>query len=262
MVDETRRRVLIATGALVVAPPRWVPAAVAAGQPQSLQLTARDGAPVFGRFMATPDPGAPLILLFHQAGSSKDEYGPVQPRLAAEGYASLAIDQRSGGSLLGGCNETVAAHGGADAGYDDAYPDLEAALAWARATEPRRPIVLCGSSYSAALVFLLAAAHPSEVAAVLAFSPGEYLARAGTVGAAAATLRMPVFVTSAPTASEEAAAAQILAVVPAALKIQLRQAKGGVHGASSLRDDSNPQGASYVWQGTLAFLREAVPTSR
>lgn len=49
-----------------------------------------------------------MILLFHQAGSSKAEYATISPRLVAAGYSALAIDQRSGGELFGS-NETAAA---------------------------------------------------------------------------------------------------------------------------------------------------------
>jgi dienelactone hydrolase len=231
-----------------------------AAEGSEVRLSADDGVRLFGRYLDGGVARAPLLLLFHQAGSSKDEYAPIQPRLAAAGYASLAIDQRSGGSFLGGRNETVAALGNRDASYDEAYADLEAALAWARAQHPGRPVVVWGSSYSAALVFLLAAAHPREIAAVLAFSPGEYLARAGSVGVAAAEVRAPVFVTAAPNSAEEDAAAAIVAVVPAKLKRQFHAPDGGVHGSSTLRDDSNPAGAEAIWAAVLAFLAEAAPT--
>ena len=87
---------------------------------------------------------------FNCGKSNKDEYAPIQPWLAAEGYASLAIDQRLGGSFLGGRHETVAARGGRGASYYEAYAALEAALAWARAQHPSQSVVLCGSSYAAA----------------------------------------------------------------------------------------------------------------
>jgi alpha-beta hydrolase superfamily lysophospholipase len=234
-----------------------IAAAVAA---EPVVLTAADGGRVFGRYVPAADAHAPLILLFHQARASKEEYRPIQLRLAAEGYASLAIDQRAGGGYFGGRNETVAARGGVDASYDDALSDLEAALAWARAKGPSRPVILWGSSYSAALVFLLAARHPGEVAAVLAFSPGEYLGRKGAVAAAARGVRVPVFVTSTASADEERAADEILAAAPATLKIQLRPAGDAAHGSATLRDDSNPRGAPAIWQGVLAFLHEAVPS--
>ena len=224
-----------------------------------VRLTASDGVKVFGRYVDAAAKTAPMLLLFHQAGSNKDEYAPIQPWLAAEGYASLAIDQRSGGSFLGGRNETVSARGGRGASYGEAYADLEAALVWARTQQPSRPVVLCGSSYSAALVFLLAAAHPSQVTALLAFSPGEYLDRSDAVTNAAAQVQVPVFVTSAPDKAEEAAAGAILAALPGKPKQQYLPPNGGVHGAATLRDDANPNGAPAIRQAMLTFLREAVP---
>ncbi len=153
----------------------------------------------------------------------------------------------------------MAARGGAAASYDAAYADLEAALAWARAQQPPRPVIVWGSSYSASLTFLLAAAHPGEIAAVLAFSPAEYLRGPGSVGAAAAKVRAPVFVTSAPDPGEEAAAAAILAAVPAKLKRQFHEPDGGIHGSATLRDDENPKSTPAIWSAVLAFLNEAVP---
>jgi pimeloyl-ACP methyl ester carboxylesterase len=131
-------------------------------------------------------------------------------------------------------------------------PDLEAALAYARATFPAwRPAAL-GSSYSAAFVFLLAARHPSDVSAVLAFSPGEYLSGASVAAAAAARVGAPVYVTSASNAGEEAAAA-ILAASPAQVKRQTR-ARVGAHGTATLRADSNPEGAAANFSDVAAWL--------
>jgi hypothetical protein len=53
------------------------------------------------------------------------------------------------------------------------------------------------ASRPARLVFLLAAKHPQDVKALLAFSPGEYLASPSSVRSAAAQLSIPIFVTSA-----------------------------------------------------------------
>src|SRR5579872_986887 len=137
---------------------------------EAVSLTASDGATVFADYVPAKAAGGRLILLFHQAGSNRGEYAPIAPVLAQLGYATLALDQRAGGSMWGRTNETVQ-HLGHSAGYGEALRDLEAALAWAKAKEPGGKIILWGSSYSAALVFLLAAKHPEEVAAVLAFSP-------------------------------------------------------------------------------------------
>jgi len=220
-------------------------------------LTAADGVKVFGEVWRAPDRGdgtrPPVIVAFHQAGSNHDEYDPIAPRLVAAGFTVLAIDQRAGGDLFGKPNRTVATLG-RSADYAAALPDLEAALAWGRQAAGGAPVIAIGSSYSAALVFLLAAKHPGELAAILAFSPGEYLGGADTVHQAARQLKIPVLVDSARSADEIAAAKSLIQAVPAAGKTQIVPQAGGVHGASTLRADRDPAGLAENWQGVLAFL--------
>lgn len=218
---------------------------------RGVRLTAADGVRVFGVYMAPAQPKA-LILLFHQAGSSSDEYETIAPRLAALGYASLAIDQRSGGPLFGD-NLTVDALGSSRS-YVEARRDLEAALRWAM----RRPvpIVLWGSSYSSSLVLLLAADRPSSVAAVLSFSPGEYLGNRAVVAQAAMKIRAPTFIFAAPT--EEAKAARpIFAALPGPGHVFFVP-KAGVHGSSTLISARNPKGAEENWRAVTAFLQAHV----
>ena len=218
---------------------------------QPVELKAADGVRVFGTFYPAAKPKA-LILLFHQAGSSSGEYATIAPRLAEAGYSALAIDQRSGDRLFGP-NRTAETLG-RETGYLDAKPDLEAALAWAKSKG--LPVILWGSSYSAALVFLVAAEHPGEVAALMAFSPGEYLGREGMVGEAAAKVTAPVFVTSAKDAKEIGDARAILNASAARTKVAFVPAKGGVHGSSTLIETKNKAGAEENWAAVLNFLRE------
>lgn len=231
---------LIAVAALVAAAP-----AVAS---TPVTIRASDGVIVHGAFYEAPRPKA-LILLFHQAGSSKAEYATIAPRLVEQGYSALAIDQRSGGNLYGP-NLTAAALA-RPASYGDARKDLEAALAWAE--QRKLPVVLWGSSYSAALVFLVAAEHP-EVRAVIAFSPGEYLGSPALVRAAAHRLHMPVYVTSAGDPKEEAAAAAIVDAASSAVKERYVPAVG-VHGSSTLIESKDPRGAASNWRSVARFLR-------
>ncbi len=218
-------------------------------------LRAKDGVVISGLVYEAPHPKA-TILLFHQAGSSKAEYAAIAPRLVAAGYSALAIDQRSGGSLYGP-NETASRLKG-EATYDQAKLDLEAALDWAAGREV--PAILCGSSYSAALVFEVAAEHERQINAVIAFSPGEYLADGAAVARAAARVHVPIYVTSSPNAGEISAARAILAASPARLKIQYAP-KFGVHGASTLIEVRDPKGAKENWDHVLAFLA-ALPANR
>jgi dienelactone hydrolase len=221
----------------------------------AVSFAAEDHVQVFGDYYAAASQAKPIILLFHQAGSNRAEYATIGPKLAALGFNALAIDQRSGGTAWGRANETVE-HLGRSTGYDEALRDLDAAVAWAKAENQSRPIFAWGSSYSAALVFLLAAKHPQEIKAVLAFSPGEYLREPQSVRKAAAMLSMPIFITSAKDSEEIAAAAAIIAAAPSRDKVQFVPQQDGVHGSSTLRPDRNPKGAEENWQAVRSFLAQ------
>jgi alpha-beta hydrolase superfamily lysophospholipase len=225
--------------------------------PTGLTLRAMDGLAVHGEATDATGPARAALLLFHQAGASAAEYAPIAPRLAAAGFDCLAIDQRAGGDMFGGDNLTADALHGRPVNFLDAFPDLEAAMIEAHRRWPGTRLIACGSSYSAALVFLLAARHPDLISAVIAFSPDEYLSGA-SVHRAAASLRCPIFVTSAADPQEEAAAAAILAASPSRLKVQYRPMIG-IHGAATLRPDTDPQGSEACWTALLAFLSLVAP---
>lgn len=212
-------------------------------------LRAADGVAVHGRLYQAAKPRA-TVLLFHQANGSAGEYATIAPRLAAAGYSALAIDQRSGGDLFGP-NRTVAGVGRSST-FLETEPDLEAAFAWAR--ERRLPVLVWGSSYSSALAFRLASRHPGEVAAVLAFSPGEYLDRPDAVRRAAARVSVPIFVSAASDAKERDSARAILAVAPADVEVAHLPETSGVHGSSTLIEARNPGGAETGWRAIRAFL--------
>ncbi|MDQ0250028.1 dienelactone hydrolase [Sphingomonas kyeonggiensis] len=241
--------------------PANVPKEARAISAEPVTLTAADGVKVAGIHVGTERPKA-LILLFHQAESGKDEYATIAPRLATWGYESLRIDQRAGGDLFGG-NETAKGigvqpgHVATSAEYLAAKPDLEAALAWARAR--KLPVILWGSSYSASLAFLLAAEQPDAVKAVMAFSPGEYFDDKKLVETAAAKVKAPVFVTSAQDGHEIDAARTILAAVPGKDKEQFVPKQGGVHGSSTLLRPKNKDGAEPAWAAVIAFLQKVAP---
>ncbi len=215
--------------------------------PVPVALRASDGIGIAGLYYQAPRPKG-IILLFHQAGSSKAEYATIAPRLVGLGYSALAIDQRSGGALFGP-NETAARlkH---PATYLQAKADLIAALDWAKIK--KLPVILWGSSYSAALVFEVAAEHP-EVSAVLAFSPGEYLGDGKPVALAASRIRVPIFLTSSSDAQEIQAARAILAASPSSAKTQYVP-RIGVHGTSTLIAARDPKGAADNWTHVVAFL--------
>lgn len=217
-----------------------------------LTLTAADKVKVHAEYYGDADKARPVVLLFHQASSNAGEYATIAPRLNALGFNALALDQRSGGPGWGRDNQTAKGFRG-NAGFEQALPDLEAALDWATSDGRTGKVVVWGSSYSASLVFLLAAKHPDRIGAVLAFSPGEYFGGRSTVRNAAARVNAPIFVSSASDQGEIAEAKAIIDAAPAKLKVQLKP-KAGAHGSSSLRADRNPYGATENWQAVEAFL--------
>lgn len=213
-----------------------------------ITLKAADGVTVYGRWYQAAKPKA-LILLFHQAGSSKDEYATIAPSLVDAGYSALAIDQRSGDGMFGK-NQTADALG-RKADYLEARPDLKAALDWARTRQ--LPIILWGSSYSSALIFPLAAGDPQGVVALLSFSPGEYFdSDKRMVRTAAAKVNVPVFIAS--TKDERGDADPIMAALPKNPADVRFVPEHGVHGSSTLISERNPDGAEANWRAVLAFL--------
>jgi dienelactone hydrolase len=224
----------------------------AAAEPVTLK--ASDGVTVHGLYYKAARPKA-LILLFHQAMSSKDEYATIAPRLVRAGYSALAIDQRSGDGMFG-TNETAAALG-RKADYLEARPDLQAALDWAQTQ--KLPIILWGSSYSSALIFPLAASDPDGIVALLAFSPGEYFADKNMIRRAAAKLKVPVFVASTNSKDETGEADPIMAALPKSPRNVRFIPAHGVHGSSMLIPKRNPEGAEANWREVMAFLGRVAP---
>jgi len=130
------------------------------------------------------------------AGASRGEYRDIAPTLNKLGYATLAVDQRSGRAFNGIKNET-AARGGGNVAYAKAIPDLKAASEWARANIGASQIGVLGSSYSSALVLALAGQDRKFADAVMSFSPGEYFGDKRYVRKSLPSLDVPVFITSA-----------------------------------------------------------------
>lgn len=224
-----------------------------AARSEAVTLTAADGKAVFGQLYRAEQPKA-LILLFHQAGSSKAEYTTIAPRLVAAGYSALAIDQRAGGTLFGP-NQTSAQYRQAP-GYLEAVPDLQAAVDWAAQQHFR--VILWGSSYSAALVFPLSVRNAGKVTAILSFSPGEYFDDKQLVRSAAAQVTVPAYITAAANSDEMEAAKSIAEAMPSRLVTRYIP-KQGIHGASTLIVAKDPKAAEDNWLPVLAFLRKVAP---
>jgi dienelactone hydrolase len=207
---------------------------------------------------------APIIVLFHQAGSSRGEYTDIAPWLNTLGYNCMAVDQRSGEIVRGVENETAlrAEKANRPTGYISALPDIKAALAYARRHYGQDGVIAWGSSYSAALVLKVAGDSPGVVDGVLAFSPGEYFKRAGKsatwVQDAARHIKVPVFITSSRKEADSWAA--IFAAIESGNKASFIPATDGRHGSRALWK-KYPDSDAYR-EAVQAFLEQYFPARR
>jgi dienelactone hydrolase len=221
--------------------------------PRPVRFAAGDGLEITADLYDTGDKKKPVLVLCHQARSSRGEYRAIAPRLRAAGFNCLALDQRSGAGLKdvsrGVKNETAARakKAGKKTAYPDARADIEAAIAWLRKEGYRGKLTLWGSSYSASLALMIGAVS-KEVAAVVAFSPGEYLPPEGSVGKAASGLEQPVLIVAPE--RERAQAEALFHRIPAKAKTIFVDPRNR-HGSSTLFLVEEPEPA---WKAVLEFL--------
>lgn len=197
------------------------------------------------------------ILAFHQAqGDARGEYGPIAERLVELGYEVMAVDLRSGGDRFGGENQTVRDLGHST-GYCEAMPDVESAYSYLHSIRPKRPIVIMGSSYSAALVLRLAAVNPPRLAGVVSFSPasGGPLEKCSGEEVSDA-IEAPVLVFR-PASEMEIESVQKQAQVFEQQGHEVYVADPGVHGASMLVEERVDARVEATWSKLIEFLRKA-----
>ncbi len=225
----------------------------AAAQAETITTQAADGVTVYGEtYYAELSASAPVISLFHQAGSNgRGEYGPMTGWLNGLGYRVIAWDQRSGDGHFGGGNRTAAEASGPD-GYCDAYPDVEAGIAYAYEAAQGAPLVVWGSSYSASLVWRAAAAHPGKIDGVVAMST----ATGGELDKCGAKAGLPNLVDPglAVWPKKEEGQAKALSSLLTAKNVEVHIVENGVHGSSTLVDERTGHDMSAARAHVAAWL--------
>ncbi len=194
-----------------------------------------------------------VIVLFHQAGWSRGEYKEIAPKLNAMGYTCLAVDQRSGGGVNDVKNETNARakKAGKKTTYADAFPDIEAAVAYAKAQYSPDQLIIWGSSYSSALVLKYAGDYPDNIDAVLSFSPGEYFGSKNFISSSAKNIKAPSFITSAK--NEKDSWWGIHQSIPEGKKKFFLPDTKGNHGSRALWSKFDDNGS--YWTQVKSFLK-------
>ncbi len=219
----------------------------------SLQFNSIDSLSIYADLYEIADKNAPIIILFHQARYSRGEYRTIAPKLNELGFTCLAIDQRSGEAVHGITNEThaEAIEKGKAVTYPDAYPDLEASLEYVKQHFPNKKIIVWGSSYSAALSFILTQKNRDDITAVIAFSPGNYFEFEGKkITDFAKEVTCPVFITSA--GDEQEYWKSIYENLPSTSKQYYLPETPGRHGSSALLETT--EGYEMYWAALQKFL--------
>lgn len=222
-------------------------------KPKTITIKSSDGIIITGDLYKVSKNDAPYIILYHQASYSRGEYREIAPKLNTMGFNCLAVDQRSGNAVNGITNETYqrAIKNDLTTKYPDAWPDLEATLLYVKHDLKARKIIIWGSSYSAALVFVLAAKHPYYVNGILAFSPGEYFKLEDkTISEFAKKVTCPVFITSA--RKEEDYWKPIYQNLSSTEKVYFLPSGEGFHGSKALWEEN--EGYEFYWKAVEDFL--------
>ncbi|MEL6537561.1 MAG: alpha/beta hydrolase [Bacteroidota bacterium] len=216
---------------------------------QQVEFAAEDGLLITADYYEVPEHKG-LILLCHRSHANRAEYRETAPKFNALGYSCLAIDQRSGMKVFGEVNETKnrAKAQKLPTGFLDAKVDVEAGVNHAFQLNGNQPILLLGSSYSAALA-LLVATENEKVKAAVVFSPGEYL-KGVNVADQIAPLSKPVYATSPQ--SEITQTEDILKKVKPEWVTQHLPAEEGFHGSKILWE--SVKGYEAQWAALTQFL--------
>ncbi len=193
----------------------------------------------------------PYILLFHMSGSSRGEYVEIAEKLTKLNYNCLAVDLRSGKNSNYINNETarLAEQSGKSTRLIDARMDIQAAIDYAYNTNPK-PVILFGSSYSASLCLVEGQVNP-KVAAVIAFSPGEYFGDDLRIQDELSNIGKPLFVGA--TQREQPYTRELLTNVdPEQLTFFSPENSPGQHGSRTLWESS--QSKDEYWLALLMFF--------
>lgn len=217
---------------------------------EKLNFKSKDGLLITADYYEIEQPKG-IMLLCHRSHCNRAEYRETAPKFNDLGYSCLAIDQRSGMKIFGETNETKnrAKEQGLPTGYLDARQDIERAIDYAYKLNDNKPIILLGSSYSAALALLISV-NSDKVKSVITFSPDEHLKKVN-VAEAIKDLAIPIFATSAKKETKQVS--QVLRFVDKKYITHFKSKETGFHGSKIIWE--SVKGYERQWKALEAFLK-------
>lgn len=224
----------------------------AQGTKKEITFKSADDITITGDLYLLDKENAPFIILFHQARYSRGEYQETAKKFNELGYSCLAVDARSGNEVNGVENLAYkqALEKGLGTKYQDALPDLKAAVKYVQQNLKPSDLYLLGSSYSASLVIVLSS-ELMGISGVMAFSPGEYFKlNDKQIKEYAREAICPVFITSAK--GEVGRWVGIYSALPESLAYNFKPEVEGIHGSRALWDST--EGSETYWEAVKDFL--------
>lgn len=194
---------------------------------------------------------APVIVLCHQANSSRGEFKNIAPKLKDLGFTCLALDLRNGGETNGVKNETTV-----DA-VNKKFPtsliyceqDILAGIAYVEENLNPEKILLMGGSYSASIILMIGA-YDDRIDAMVSFSPGEYIDDL-SISTYIQYITQPVFATGA--RNEITDVKEMISVMNEEHVTLFSPSGEGDHGNFSL--DPKTENSKEYWSALEKFLK-------
>jgi dienelactone hydrolase len=204
------------------------------------------------------DKNSPHIILFHGENESRGEYRDIAPKLQKLGFNCLAVDLRYGKESNYIRNETseLARQKDFPSTMSDCEKDMVASIDYISKTSHNQCIILIGSTFSASLAMKIAN-QDKKIAAVAAFSPGEYFGPTISVREWLSGFNTLLFV--ATTQHEYPFVTNLLENIPQSFITRFQPSFGnGAQGIAALHD-INPT-SNECWMSLMVFLKKVKDT--
>lgn len=217
----------------------------------SVDIKTYDGLKVNNIITFVPPATKPFVVFLHQSNWNLHEYDEISKRFLELGYNSAAIDLRYGREMNGVPNLTYleAVNRKKNTDYVSSMEDIRSTVEAVKKRYAKGDVILFGSSISASLALLFASKN-KRIAAVIAFSPGEYFPGNNALKKEI-DLKIPIFI--AGSKEERQSLIPIFMSAQSTFKVLFTpKDKHGQHGAKALWE-SNDAHEEY-WKSLENFL--------
>ena len=171
-------------------------AASDAPAPRDVTFVTTDGVTIAGTLTRAARVDAPAVILVHQLASTRAEWAPLLPHLAADpSMTVLAIDMRGHGASTHGSSGSLSYESFDDAQWTNTRNDVIAAVTYLLGPDSGvapASIAAIGASIGSSAV-VAAAAEDSRISAVVAVSPGRAYHGFDSVTPATLIVNRPIF---------------------------------------------------------------------